>query len=69
DLSARAKAINCALLGAKGLVARRLTTDRSINPSELRPVLISAATRYAALDLKIPSGYKTSWTLAACVID
>ncbi|QQP41643.1 Hypothetical protein FKW44_016077, partial [Caligus rogercresseyi] len=27
DLSARAKAINCALLGAKKLIARRLTLD------------------------------------------
>ncbi|QQP38516.1 Uncharacterized protein FKW44_019103, partial [Caligus rogercresseyi] len=47
--------INNALLSAKALIAKRLTAYHPLQASELRPIFISAAARYAALDLKIPS--------------
>ncbi|QQP56379.1 Uncharacterized protein FKW44_001011 [Caligus rogercresseyi] len=38
--------------------------DRPLQPLDIRTICISASTRYAALDLRIPSVTDNSWTLA-----
>ncbi|QQP40997.1 Uncharacterized protein FKW44_015241, partial [Caligus rogercresseyi] len=65
DKSARSKTINSSLLNAKGLIARCITNNVPIKASDLRSIMISAAARYTALDLKIPSLLDSTWTLAA----
>ncbi|QQP49191.1 Uncharacterized protein FKW44_009753, partial [Caligus rogercresseyi] len=49
------KAINFAILNTKALIANKITTGDLINESDIKPVLLSAAARYAVLNLKIPS--------------
>ncbi|QQP57213.1 Uncharacterized protein FKW44_002129, partial [Caligus rogercresseyi] len=63
--SSQLKAIYNALLSTKALIAKRITTYRPLQASELRPIFRSAAARYAALNLRIISVFGDSWTLAA----
>ncbi|QQP53799.1 Uncharacterized protein FKW44_006406, partial [Caligus rogercresseyi] len=49
------KAINFTILNAKALIVKKITSWDPLHPYELRSVLLSAAARYGALELKIPS--------------
>ncbi|QQP57340.1 Uncharacterized protein FKW44_002285, partial [Caligus rogercresseyi] len=57
------KAINYAILNSKALIATQITSGDPLQSSDIRPVLLSAAARYASLDLKMPSlSVDSSWT-------
>ncbi|QQP55770.1 Uncharacterized protein FKW44_000215, partial [Caligus rogercresseyi] len=58
------KAVNFALLNAKARIASSLTKREYVKPADLRAILLSAAARYTAFSLKIPSLRNNSWTFA-----
>ncbi|QQP51110.1 Uncharacterized protein FKW44_012350, partial [Caligus rogercresseyi] len=68
SLSAKTRAINSTLLNAKALIAKRLASHSPSSPWEVRAIILAAAARYAALDLKIPSVTDGKWSWAADVI-
>ncbi|QQP38723.1 Uncharacterized protein FKW44_019385, partial [Caligus rogercresseyi] len=53
------------LLNAKARIASSLTKRECVKPTDLRAILVSAAARYAAFSLKIPSVRNDSWTIAS----
>ncbi|QQP54115.1 Uncharacterized protein FKW44_006833, partial [Caligus rogercresseyi] len=59
---------NSTLLNAKALIAKRLASHSPISPWEVRAIILAAAARYAALDLKIPSVTDGKWSWAGDVI-
>ncbi|QQP54559.1 Hypothetical protein FKW44_007423, partial [Caligus rogercresseyi] len=68
SLSAKSRAINSTFLNAKALIAKRLASHSPISPWEVRAIILAAAARYAALDLKIPFVTDGKWSWAADVI-
>ncbi|QQP56051.1 Hypothetical protein FKW44_000593, partial [Caligus rogercresseyi] len=44
------------------IIAKRITSGDPLQSLDIRPVLLSAAGRYASLDLKISSLSVDSWT-------
>ncbi|QQP36373.1 Uncharacterized protein FKW44_021450, partial [Caligus rogercresseyi] len=60
--------INSTHLNAKALIAKRLASHSPISPWEVRAIILAAAARYAALDLKIPSVTDGKWSWAGDVI-
>ncbi|QQP41048.1 Uncharacterized protein FKW44_015295 [Caligus rogercresseyi] len=52
-------------MNSKSLICHKLTSYKPLHPQELRSIFISAAARYAALSLKIPSPDEGgTWTSA-----
>ncbi|QQP39233.1 SET and MYND domain-containing protein 4, partial [Caligus rogercresseyi] len=60
--SSTTKTINFGIFNAKALIAKRITMNEPLHPWRLKAVLLSAAARYAALDLKIPTLFNNSFT-------
>ncbi|QQP57519.1 Uncharacterized protein FKW44_002536, partial [Caligus rogercresseyi] len=59
------KAMECALLGAKSLIASKLCKNDPVETEEIRAVIISSAARYSSFSLKIPNTSGAGWQYAA----
>ncbi|QQP36637.1 Uncharacterized protein FKW44_021798, partial [Caligus rogercresseyi] len=57
--------IDFTILNSNALIAKQNTSRDPMKSSDIRPVLLSAAARYATLDLKIPSLSVDSWTVTS----
>ncbi|QQP54589.1 Uncharacterized protein FKW44_007469 [Caligus rogercresseyi] len=66
--SHKSEAIEFALSNSKAYIASCLTKKEIVKPSILPSVMLSAAARYTALSLKIPSDTEDSWVHAGNVI-
>ncbi|QQP54620.1 Uncharacterized protein FKW44_007508, partial [Caligus rogercresseyi] len=66
--SPKSKAIEFSLLNCKAYIASCLSKRESLNPKILRSAMISAAARYTAFSLKIPSDTDDSWISAGNII-
>ncbi|QQP55594.1 Uncharacterized protein FKW44_008836, partial [Caligus rogercresseyi] len=49
---------------AKALIGSKLSRKEPVTRQDLRPILLSAAARYTALELKIPGVRPDSWKYA-----
>ncbi|QQP36190.1 Uncharacterized protein FKW44_021210, partial [Caligus rogercresseyi] len=52
-------------VNAKARIASSLTKREFVKPTDLRAILLSAAARYTAFSLKIPSLRNDSWNFAS----
>eukprot|EP00096_Caligus_rogercresseyi_P014905 TRINITY_DN7371_c0_g1_i4.p1 TRINITY_DN7371_c0_g1~~TRINITY_DN7371_c0_g1_i4.p1 ORF type:complete len:219 (-),score=-28.30 TRINITY_DN7371_c0_g1_i4:357-1013(-) len=55
------KALNAAVSNIKSLIAKQLTANSYVEAEDLRAIILGAAVRYEALDVKIPDPGSPSW--------
>ncbi|QQP54769.1 Uncharacterized protein FKW44_007708, partial [Caligus rogercresseyi] len=57
-----------AIRNFKSYIGQKLTYGKCVDVNNLRAIMISAAARYCALEIKIPDARDDSWTYAFRII-
>ncbi|QQP41515.1 Uncharacterized protein FKW44_012127, partial [Caligus rogercresseyi] len=60
--------IQCTLQNIKSFLALKITTNAYVVEEDLRPIMIGASARYAALSIKIPDVGAPTWKWAGDII-